>query len=202
MTLSEAKDILITRLGWRNDETVDSFTLSAENLTTDSGKYFQSEHSCVTLQNIRDCQPIINISENRFNSYLESIRDQAVVQVLDDAFEKDYVNDDLLTVFPKAFDSAISLRMVIVVAELIMTNGRINKTQRFSESFVGKLNYDIFRETVTKFANANANYKYSMGISTRYGFEIQSIQRRFGQQRNLIKTVTKGQVSGFLPCDN
>jgi len=201
MTISEAKDILVDRIGWRDDETVVGFALSAGNSTTVSGKFFQSEHSCVTLANIRDCQPIVNISESKFNSYLEMVREQAVVQVLDDAFEKDYINDDLLTAYPSAFDSAISLRMVVVVAELIMTNGRINKTQRFTEGFVGKLNYDIYREAPNKFAIRGANYKYSMGVATRYGFEIQSVQRRFGQQRNLIKNITKGQVFGLLPED-
>lgn len=202
MTISEAKDLILTRIGWRDDETVMGFVLSTENSTSDSGKHFQSEHSCVTLANIRDCQPIVNINEDKFNTYLEIIREQSVIQVLNDAFEKDYINDNLLTAYPSAFDSAISLRMVVVVAELIMTNGRINKTQRFTESFVGKLNYDIFREAPNKFAIRGANYKYSMGVATRYGFEIQSVQRRFGQQRNLLKTITKGQAEGFLPCHN
>ena len=201
MTISEAKDILVNRIGFRDDETVVGFTLSAENLTTDSGRVFQGEHSCVTLQNIRDCQPIVNISESKFNAYLQTLKEQTVLQVLSDAFEKDYIDDNLLTKYPSAFDNAISLRMVVVVAELIMTNSRINKTQRFSEGFVGKLNYDIYRESPNKFAIRGANYKYSMGVATRYGFEIQSVQRRFGQQRNLIKNITKGQVFGLLPDD-
>jgi len=73
MTISEAKDILVDRIGWRDDETVLGFALSANNSTTVSGKFFQSEHSCVTLANIRDCQPIVNISESKFNSYLEMV---------------------------------------------------------------------------------------------------------------------------------
>lgn len=199
MTRSEAKDILITRLGWRDDATISGFVLTPSNRQTDSGRYFQSEHSAVLLKNIRDCQPIINISEADFNLFLENLKEQVVYQVLNDAFEKDYINDNLLTAFPSGFDDAISLRMVVVVAELIMTNGRLNNTQRYTEAFVAKLNYDIFRESPNKFAIRGANYKYSMGVATRYGFEIQSVQRRFGQQRNLIKTITKGQAFGLLP---
>ena len=201
MTLSEAKDILVNRIGFRDDNTVEGFSLSATNSITSSGKYFQSEHSAVTLANIRDCQPIINISASAFNAYLGDMIEQAVVQVLDDAFEKDYIHDDLLTAWPKAFDTAISLRMVVVVAELIMTNGRHNGTQRFTEGFVGKLNYDIFREAPNKFAIRGANYKYTMGVATRYGFEIHSLSRRFGQQRNIIKVITKGQVAGISVYD-
>jgi len=199
MTISEVKDILITRVGWKNDNTVSGLTLSSSNLQTDSGKYFQNEHSAITLQNIRDCQPIINISESDFNDYLSDLKEQVVIQVLNDTFEKDYVNDNLLTAYPTAFDTVISLRMVVVVGELIMTNGRNNRTQRFTENFVGKLNYDIYRDAPNKFAIRGANYKYTMGVATRYGFEIASVQRRFGQQRNIIKTITKGQSLGLLP---
>lgn len=193
MTLSEAKDILVDRIGWRDDKTVNGFTLSASNLLSNSGRYFQAEHSAVTLENIRSCQPITNISENDFNDYLSNLKEQVVIQVLSDAFEKDYINDDLFTAFPTGFDTAISLRMVVVVGEIIMTNNRNNKTQRHTEDFIGKLNYDIYREAPNKFAIRGANYKFTMGIATRYGFEVASLSRRFGQQRNLIKNITKGQ---------
>lgn len=194
MTRSEAKDILITRIGWRDDKTVTGLTLSATNLQTDSGLYFQSEHSAVTLANIRDCQPIASISEDDFNSYLENLTETCVLQVLNDAFEKDYIDDDLFTVYPSGFDSAISLRMVILVAELIMTSTRSNSGERFNSAFVGKLNYDVFREALNKFAIRGANYNYTLGVATRYRFEIHSVQRRFGQTRNMLKTITKGQA--------
>lgn len=203
MTLSEAKDILLTRIGWRDDKTVDGFTLSANNLQSDSGRVFQSEHSAVTLANIRDTQPIINISESDFNDYLEIIREQAVLQVLSDAFERDYIDEKVLEYYSTAFDNAISLRMVIVVSELIMNSTRLNSIERFSKTFVAKLNYDIFRESPNKFAIREKNFSYSMGVSTRYGFEINSVQRRFGDQRNRIKTITAGQVinNNYLDID-
>jgi len=193
MTLSEAKDILINRVGWRDDKTVQGLTLSADNLRTDSGHFFQGEHSAITLRNIRDCQPIVNISQTDFQEYLQTLKTQAVNQVLTDAFERDYIDDDLLTKYPSSFDRGILLRMVIVVSELIMTSSRINRSERFGDEFVGKLNYDVFRDAPNKFAIRGANYNYTLGIATRYRFEIQSIQRRFATQRNLLKTITKGQ---------
>lgn len=193
MNLSETHSALVSRIGWRNDNTVPSFALSAENSTADSQRVFQSEHSAVTLENIRDCQPVKNISSADFNDYLENLRSDCVWQVLNDVFEKDYVDDDLLTLYPAAFDTCILLRMVINVSEMIMTSSRSNKVQRFTENFIGKLNYDIYRETVTKFAN-RARYKTSMGISSRYEEELVSVQRRFGNTRNMLKTITKGQA--------
>lgn len=197
MTLSEAKDILLTRIGWRDDKTVTGFTLNAANLQSDSGRVFQSEHSAITLANIRDTQPLVNISESDFNQYLEDIREQAVIQVLSDAFERDYLDEKILEYYTTSFDNAISLRMVIVVSELIMTSTRLNNIERFTKAFVGKLNYDIYRESPNKFAIREKTFTYSMGISTRYAFELYSIQRRFGDQRNRLKTITAGQVVNY-----
>ena len=190
MTLTELSVELVKRIGWRADGTVERFSLSASNILSESGLDFQQEHSAVTLANIRDCQPITNISETDYQDYLEVIKLQAVNQVLNDSFERDVVNDDLLTLFPRGFDKAIMLRMVIIVAELISTSGRKNGTKRFSDEFLGRLNYDVFRSAPNKFAIRGANYNYTLGIATRYGFEIESVQRRFGTQRNLLKTIT------------
>jgi hypothetical protein len=193
MTISEAKDILIDRLGWRDDKTISGFTLSAPNLITDSGRYLQAEHSSVTLENIRDCQPIVDISETDFNLHLVNLTEQVAFQVLSDVFERDFIDDNLFNLYSTSFDNLMSLRTVIVVAETIMTSTRSNRIERLGDDFVGKLNYDIFRDAPNKFAIRNLNYKHSMGITTRYAMELGSIQRRFGNQRNMIRTITKGQ---------
>lgn len=193
MTISEAKDILVDRLGWRDDKTLSGFVLSASNTTTNSGRYFQAEHSSVTLENIKDCQPIVGISDPDFNTYLTNLVEQVSYQVLSDVFERDYIDDNLFNLYSTSFDNVVSLRMVIVVAETIMTSTRSNRIERLGDSFIGKLNYDIFRDAPNKFAIRNLNYKHSMGITTRYAIELGSVQRRFGSQRNMIKTITKGQ---------
>jgi len=195
MTISEAKDILIKRLGWRNDKTVEGFVVSADNLLTESGRFYQDEHSAITLENIRDCQPILQISTDDFNDYLERLKTQVAFQVLSAVFEKNNVNDRLFDLYGSGFDNLLSLRMVIVVSELMMTTTRFNVTERYSKDFVGKLNYDIFREAPNKFAIRGANYSHTLGIATRYDFELRSVQRRFGSQRNRLRTITKGEVS-------
>ena len=113
--------------------------------------------------------------------------------MLEDAFEKDFLSDDLLTLYPSGFDKAIRLKMVILVGELIITAVRSNRTQRLNSNFAGKLNYDLYREAPNKFAIRGANYLHTLGVATKYGYELRSVQRRFGQDRNLIKTITKGQ---------
>lgn len=194
MTIADAVLALETRVGWSDDKTIDGFTPSVNNLVTDSGLFFQDEHSAITLLNIKDCQPVPNITDADFQAYLDSLRKQCVRQVFDDAFEKDNIEDTLLDAFPGGFDKAILLKMTIRVSELIMTAARSNRIKRFGDNFVGKLNYDIYREAPNKFAIRGANYSHTMGIATKYDFELNSLRRRFGQSRNLMKTITKGQV--------
>ena len=194
MTILETHTALVERIKWRDDKTVEGFTLSASNLATGMDRVFQTGHSAITLENIRDCQPILDISESDFNEYLETLRSDCVHQVLGDVFEKDYVDDNIFTLHPTAFNDAIIFRMVIMVSELIMTASRSNRIKRFGDAFIGKLNYDVFREAPNKFAIRGANYNHTLGIATRYGFELDSVRRRFGQSRNLLKTITKGQV--------
>jgi hypothetical protein len=194
MTLSEAKDILIDRIGWKDDNTVKGVVLSANNLLSNSGRYFQDEHSAITLANIRDCQPIPNILNDDFNDYLYNLKKSVSLKVLSDVFEKDYVDDNLFTIYPTVFDEVISLRMVIDVSEILMTSTRSNSIERFTKDFIGKLNYDIYREAPNKFAIRDLNYKHTLGIATRYAFALKSVQRRFGSQKNLLKVITKGAV--------
>lgn len=198
MTLAEAHTTLKTRIGWKDDGTADSIVLSSTTTTSDSGAFFNTAHPAITLANIYDCQPVAKMTSDKFNQYLLDLRDECVRQVLHDAFEKDLINDDLLTTYPSGFDEAIRLKMVIMVAELIMTSVRSNRNERFNRDFAAKLNYDLYRESPNKFAIRGANYRHTLGVATKYGFEIQSVQRRFGDLRNVLRTVTKGQVNNEL----
>ena len=198
--LSDAIDQLETRLGWKDDGTLAllspsvDISLSANNLISDSGRFFQDENPAVTLLNIYECQPVPRLSSAKFQAFLDDFRKSAVQQVFNDAFEKDFVDEDILTLYPRAFDNAISLKMVIRVSELIMTAVRSNRNKRLSEDFVAKLNYDLYRESPNKFAVQRANYKHTLGIASKYAYELTSVQRKFGQTRNLAKTITKGQA--------
>jgi hypothetical protein len=189
---TEIKDILLTRIGWRQ-EIECPITVSAPNLVTDSGRYFQDEHSAVSIENIRDCQRIQNISDADLNTYLTQLREQSVYQVISDVFNKKDINSDEINANLTMFDQVILLRMVILVSEIIITSSRSNKTQRFSNAFIDKLHFDIIGSSNVRFAVTNRNYKYSMGVTSRYGAEMYEIKRFFGQQR-MLKSVTRGEA--------
>lgn len=194
MTLAEAHTTLKTRIGWKDDGTAPSIVLSSTTTQSVSGQTFNFAHPAVTIDNLLKCQPRADITSDDFNTYLIELRDECVREVLNDAFEKDYIDDNLLTTYPNGFDRAIRLKMVIMVAEIIMTSVRSNRTERFNRDFVGKLNYDLYRDAPNKFAIRDANYEHSLGVATKYGKEIRSVQRRFGDLRNVLRTVTKGEV--------
>jgi hypothetical protein len=191
-THTEIKDILLTRVGWRQ-ELNSPITVDATNLTTDSGRCFQDEHSAVTIENIRDCQPVVDIGEDDLNAYLTQLREQSVYQVLSDVFNKKDIIEDEINANIRMFDQAILLRMVILVSEIIITSSRSNKTQRFSDAFIDKLHFDVIGSSNVRFAVTNRNYKYSMGITSRYGVEIFEVKRFFGQQK-MLKSVTRGEA--------
>lgn len=190
MNLTEAIAILVDRIGWEDDDTLEGVSLSASNLLSNSGRVFQDEHSAVTLNNIHETQPNSDITNGEFNTYLDKLKKRACRKVLVDAMEKDNIDEGVLTMYPFLYDNAISMQMVIIVSELIISSTRLNAIERITDTFIRKLNYDIFRESTNATKSAS---KYSLGIATRYGMEIRSLQRRFGQHKVLLKVQTNGE---------
>jgi hypothetical protein len=192
---TEIKDILLTRVGWRQ-EIECPIVVSAANLTTDSGRFFQDEHSAVSIENIKDAQRVPNISEENLNIYLSQLREQTVYQVISDVFNKKDINADEINANITMFDEVISLRMVIVVSEIIISSNRSNKNQRFANAFIDKLHFDIIGSSNVRFAVTNRNYKYSMGITSRYGVEVIDLKRFFGQQK-MLQSITRGEATNI-----
>ena len=194
-THTEIKDILDSRIGWRQELGL-AMTVSAANLVTDSGRYFQDEHPCVTINNIRDCQPIVDISDNDMNTYLTQLRNSVIYQVISDVYNKKDINSDEVNANITMFDNAILLRMVIAVSEIIITSTRSNKTERFSDDYINKLHFDIIGSSNVRFAVTNRNYKYSMGVTSRYGVEIFELKRFFGQNK-MLKSITRAEATNI-----
>ena len=112
---------------------------------------------------------------------------------ISDVFSKTDINEDEINANITMFDQVILLRMVIIVSEIIITSSRSNKTQRFSDEFINKLHFDIIGSSNVRFAVTNRNYKYSMGITSRYGAEIFELKRFFGQNKKL-QSISRGEA--------
>lgn len=183
MTYTEARDILDTRINWRDT----GGYLTAENSTTVSGRYFQDEHSAVTLENIRACQPKVDIQDGDFNTYLTQLRQSVILQVLSDVFgSESEITDKELNCNVGVFDNAISTLMVVKVMQLITTTTRSNRIETITSEFVSKLMVEL---------NGHVDAK-ALGYRGRYRFQVKELKKALNKQTKL-KTVTAGAFSNY-----
>lgn len=191
MTYTEARDILDKRINWRDT----GGYLTAGNSTTDSGRYFQDEHSAVTLDNIRACQPEVGISDADFNTYLTQLRQAAILQVLADVYgSESEITQNELDLNVGVFDNAISLRMVVVVAELIITSNRSNRTQLMSKEFIQQLHFDV---NGNYGQNLNPNFPRVEGFGKKYQDAIKEVRKALNKHLK-IKSITAGAYNNYL----
>ncbi len=185
MTFTEARDILDQRVNWRDNLNI----LSVDNTTSESGRYFQDEHSAITLENIKACQPEVNISNSDFNNLLVQLRSSAILRVLADVYgAENTITQNELDCNVGVFDTAISLRMTIIVAEMIITSVRSNRIERISKDFIQQLHFDV---NGNYGQNLNPNFPRVEGFGKRYQDEIKNL-KRFLNKQSRFKTITTG----------
>lgn len=84
--LAQVVPAMMKRLGWRQPTISGSPVLNADNLTSASGRYFQSFHSLVTLAKIKDVVEDKDISDADFNTYLSNLQNDAILRCLNEVF--------------------------------------------------------------------------------------------------------------------
>lgn len=175
MTRTAAKDILINRIDFRGGNPV-------------SGRYFESEHSIVTLDNIRECQPNQGITDGEFTTYLTELKEGAIYQLLADVYDSDDVNDDTLDFKPALFDNCISVLVAIKVMEILITSQRSNRTQRISKEAAQQIHFDL---NGNYGSNANNNFPKAMGLADKYKEELRIVKNVVGKPQMLKSITTK-----------
>lgn len=197
MTYTEARNVLNHRVNWRDTTN----TLTVENTTTQSGRYFQDEHSAITLDNIRACQPNSSITEASFNQYLTQLRHGAILQVLADVYgSESEITEKELDYNVGVFDNAISLRMMVIVAELIITSTRSNRIERLTKEFVQQLHFDV---NGNYGQNLNPNFPRVEGFGKKYQDSIKFLKQTLGKQVK-FKSITSGahgNYKGYLTAN-
>lgn len=83
---TEVLTTLFSRLGWRQG-TLDVPTLSAANLLSNSGRYFNDAHPLVTIKNIKDTVEDYSKSDSEFNTYLGELQNSVIADVLNRVFQ-------------------------------------------------------------------------------------------------------------------
>lgn len=186
-TLNDIKILLKNRVGFRKPLDGTFEALDADNVQSDSVLIFQDEHPMVTIQNIKDSQPIDGISDSLLNTYLKNLRESNVLSVLNDVFtgqsgiDEDLINSDL-----SVFDKAISYRMVLKVGEVITSSARSNIGSRLGEETINKFRLDLQ-------GSDNPNFPYHLGYTTRYRKEIDILKTTFNDSYGkMLDIITLG----------
>jgi hypothetical protein len=93
---TEVITALLGRLGWRQGTLSGVPTLSAANLASTSGRYFNDFHSLVTIKNIKDTIEDVDIVDADFNTYLESLQESVISETLNRIFTPQFYDEPKL----------------------------------------------------------------------------------------------------------
>ncbi|WP_177764009.1 hypothetical protein [Flavobacterium sp. I3-2] len=186
---SESSIVLISkRVGWSiPTDSLSSVEISEENQTATSGRYVNSFHQLANLENI-----FFTINENQtgeetFNIFLEAMRKQAAIEVLnkildqheDYDFEKDY--DSIVNKYQSLFDEPLGYLLAIKAIELFVSSNRSNAVERNS-----KLSFQMLKVELEGVRNDNGHL-ISEGLNSKFHTSIKKAQKKiFPRQIQII----------------
>ena len=176
----ELRDSLVDRVGWKQP-TISTFTVSDENKTSESGRFFQDEHAFVKLSTIHAIMEEVGADNDNLNAYLSDLRKQVVLLVVDEVFADAEINEieDL-----EVFDAAISKRMAMKIAEILVTSNRENLTKKVSKDAMRMFFIDVSGNTE------------KLNITKLYNRELERLRDHFNTDDNMLDTHTIG-VSNY-----
>jgi len=149
----QAIQTLIDRIGWSMPIEISGITLTAENLRSDSGRFFDSFHKLVTVHNVYDVVPMANMPNAPFNVQLYKYKRQAVLSVLNAIFDDnlrahydttssgcridlrgtDY--SGMIIGNASVFDQSFGRQMVVDILQLERSSARSNSNERLMKEF-------------------------------------------------------------------
>lgn len=149
MYFATAIEALVDRISWSKALEPDYPEIDDNNLSGESGRNFQSFHQLVTVENIYDAVPEVDMEENIFNEVLSSIRLQSVLSILPAIMDKnikyDASFDYTQTIIDNAvlFDDAIGYKAALMVLEMFISTKRSNLAERNTKLSVNNLKLEI-----------------------------------------------------------
>lgn len=174
-------NMLELRVGWKQP-TYNPTLVNANNLISESGRYFQDEHLFVKIENIKSFIDKPNVSDIELNVELSNLRKQVVLSVVDDAFSGQNVNNFDIDNCIEQLDACISKRMAIKVGELLIATTRSNRTERISKEAMQMFFFDV---------NGDPNFPNKLSIAEMYKKELDYIKDLFNTE-NLLDVHTLG----------
>ena len=192
MTLIELKAALLNRIGFRQETGV-GFTVNADNLESQSQRFYQDDHKFVTLHKIVDYADPALVTDEEFNAFLTDLRESVVMGTITDVIETSEVPEGFLLNRENLFDSAIIKKMAIQVGEVMLTSTRSNLNERVGKEFLQRLFFELNGNS------GNPAMPNFYGLRTRYEQEIERIKSLLGHQKAL--SVTTYRTNDYLDDD-
>lgn len=156
-----------------------SIELDEANLVGSTGRFVRSFHGLVTVENIFAALPDLDAeAEEKFNSYLESLRYQATKEVLPLIMDKNaaYDNaksyDEIILNNAVLFDDAIGYKIAMMALELFMTTKESNLAERNAKLSMGNLKLEL-----EGFRN-ESNVLVARGIVQKFESAIKSASKK------------------------
>lgn len=178
---TESINVLIDRVGWANVIEPSDIVVSEENLTSTSGRLFNSFHQLVTVENVFSAIPNKNANVQELNGKLYELKRQSVLDVLHKVYDmnllatsathngftslnylvgQDYSN--IIIERSPVFDEAIGIRIAIKALELMLTTSRSN-----INTSNAKYSYNAIREALDGSFTAEGKL-LSYGLYAKY----------------------------------
>ena len=181
--------LLTGRIGWDQAVPPTTLVVDASNLTSASGRFFNSFHQLVTAENVNDCVLNLKIDITNLNAYLAKMKKDSVLEVLNklfdtnplanyaaigDAYSINYSNsgyDSLITDKVTVFDNAIGYAMSVRAIQLFISSERSNGVQRKM-----KASYDFLMAELNGIKN-NEGVPIAQGANTLFAEAIEEANK-------------------------
>jgi len=110
-------------VGWKQPTASGSPVLTAGNIASSSGLYYQFGHGLCTVENIKSCVDDIAISDANLNAYLADLSKNGLSDVCHRVFsDEDHIDTGLLLKYENKFSETIENAVDFVGFEINMSN--------------------------------------------------------------------------------
>jgi len=139
-------------VGWDTPDAAAGFTLNEENLTSTSGRIFESYHALVTAANVYETMDIINASNEQINDELLKYKKQGALEALQAVFDnspgydpdRDYAVE--VEKYKGLLQAVMGYSVAAMVLRMMINSKRINETERKSKYSLLKVELEGFRD--------------------------------------------------------
>ena len=142
MTHLEAYELLKTRVEWQRpfDTSFDFLNFKIPF----SGRFFQEEHSCVRIPIMYETIVDLDISNEDFQTTLETMKKNVILNMLHDVFyDKSDIKECWITDNSGLFDYAIILKCTSTVIHQILNSSRISNTTKVTKDNIQRWFIDL-----------------------------------------------------------